>query len=481
MNNRRSNAPVWLAADGTAVAVLAALLLGASVNPLVAGTLALATAVLSLTDPTWALVLIGLSSSISPEVVPALADLAGFSVRWQDVALAALLGSLAIRYLASSTTREPAPQSARSVFLALGIFVAYVGVTLLSVYISAPDRAVGSIVSHARIAEYALLAPVAFLALRPAGAVERFTGRLAFVGLVVVALAAADLRSSQALTSETTRIDGSIGTQTLGLVSAMLCLGGVVGATRGEVRVWSALALLAAGGLGLLLSKSGISGLAVGVSTALLFVLHVRRRDMLTPLILTGALTLAVVAGLAGMRVLRPTDFEGLVQLTGGSFTHRLVIASTGLLLVARSPLVGLGWQMSLATEALKDPALNAALLEWFPAIPRNYLPGVTPTSLHNLYLEIAVELGLIGLSAFAVMAITIARAAALAIARRQDACAIYYAYVLLTLAIWWNSSALWGGQVETFLVFAATGAVCAMGTATHRTAPRAASSLVVT
>jgi O-antigen ligase len=169
------------------------------------------------------------------------------------------------------------------------------------------------------------------------------------------------------------------------------------------------------------------------------------------------------------MRLLRPSDFEGLVQFSGGSFVHRLVMASAGLLLLARSPLLGLGWQMSLSTDALQDPALNATLLQWFPAIPGHYLPSVTPTSLHNLYLEIAVELGLIGLSAFVVLAIAIARAAALAIAKRQDACAVYYAYALLTLMIWWNSSALWGGQVETFLVFAATGAVCAMGTATER------------
>ena len=50
----------------------------------------------------------------------------------------------------------------------------------------------------------------------------------------------------------------------------------------------------------------------------------------------------------------------------------------------------------------------------------------------------------------------------------------LYYAYALLTLMIWWNSSVLWGGQAETFLLFAATGAVCAMGTATERPQPTA-------
>jgi O-antigen ligase len=469
MDHRRSDAPVGLAVDGTAIVVLIALLLTAAVSPLAAAALALATAALSLTDPTWALVLIAISSSISPDVVPPLANLGGFSVRWQDAALAALLGALVIRHRLSSPTQAWMPRAARHVFLALGIFVSYIGITLLSVYINAPERAAGSIASHARIAEYALLAPLTFLALRPAGSVERFTARLAFVGIAVVLLAAADLRTGQMLTSERMRVNGSIGTQTLGLVSAMLCLGGVVGALRGSLRGWPVLALLAAGGLGLLLSKSAISGLSFGLSAALLFVLHVRRRDMLTPLILTGALTLAVAVGLAGMRLLRPSDFEGLVQLSGGSFVHRLVMASAGLLLLARSPLFGLGWQMSLSTDALKDPALNATLLQWFPAIPGNYFPSETPTSLHNLYLEIAVELGLIGLSAFVVLAIAIARAAALAIAKRQDACAVYYAYALLTLMIWWNSSALWGGQAETFLVFVATGAVCAMGTATER------------
>jgi hypothetical protein len=242
----------------------------------------------------------------------------------------------------------------------------------------------------------------------------------------------------------------------------LLCLFAVIGFVERQSRIAGALGLFAVGLLGLFLTKSAIAAVAVCTTISLYVVWHGRERDQLTPVLLCVAATLALLGGILTTGFLRPSDFRGVFDLTGGSFMHRLMVASSGLLLFLRGPLLGLGWQMSAAPEVLSDPYLNATLQQWFPNAPQHYFPATTPTSLHNMYLHLLVELGSVGMLILFLFFVSVAHMAKEAVRTFPDIWSVYFSYTLILLLVWWNASALWGGQIETFMAFTAIGLLAA-------------------
>ena len=76
------------------------------------------------------------------------------------------------------------------------------------------------------------------------------------------------------------------------------------------------------------------------------------------------------------------------------------MLATAGLELFVDNPIAGVGWQRS--PEVINDPELNAQLRRRFgSAINPEFLPDQNPTSVHNAYIQVVAEAGLIGLVTF--------------------------------------------------------------------------------
>jgi len=133
------------------------------------------------------------------------------------------------------------------------------------------------------------------------------------------------------------------------------------------------------------------------------------------------------------------------------------MIAYGALQIFLSHPLFGVGWQASSTKAIIGDPTLNEMLMQAFPELPTHYFPLERPTSLHNLYLQLLVELGIVGFSLFiyGVVRVGIAIANILKQIPYQSSyrqLVLFNAIGLVYLLIWWNTNPLFGGQTESIL-----------------------------
>ena len=133
------------------------------------------------------------------------------------------------------------------------------------------------------------------------------------------------------------------------------------------------------------------------------------------------------------------------------------------------NPVFGVGWRRSDAPEVIGDRDITLALRTRFQGANPEFFPDVTPTSVHNSYLQVLAELGAIGLLALAFM-IAAVGAGMVRIVRslpRGDplwAPARALVLVALLVLVWLNDNPLYGGQVETVMLAVAVGGVLAIG-----------------
>jgi O-antigen ligase len=165
---------------------------------------------------------------------------------------------------------------------------------------------------------------------------------------------------------------------------------------------------------------------------------------------------------------LRPGDVVDLMDESGGSFTHRLMIADAGLRIFRDHPVLGVGWQASATEAVVGTPTLNAALMQTFENLPTHYFFLEKPTSLHNMYIQLLAELGLIGFALFVRGSVRVGQAVKVILreipAESPDKMwARFYTLGLVFLLIWWNTNPLYGGQTESLLAFTFLGALASI------------------
>jgi O-antigen ligase len=169
------------------------------------------------------------------------------------------------------------------------------------------------------------------------------------------------------------------------LVSTALLLG--LFAALPRLRRLTAVAIvLCLGALGLMAARSAVLGLL----PALVMFLWVLRRERIFPLILLGVVALAV-----GALVLSPALLDRVVALADWgrdpTLFRRTTYLAIGLDLFQQSPIWGIG-PGNFPYHYVGDEY--------------RFMPGRTPVmrELHNTYLDVAVELGAIGLALFVAM-----------------------------------------------------------------------------
>ena len=136
------------------------------------------------------------------------------------------------------------------------------------------------------------------------------------------------------------------------------------------------------------------------------------------------------------------------------------MLAQAGLWIFLDHPFVGVGWQGSATEAFLHSPALTAALMQKFPDLPKAYFfAGAGSTQVHNMYVHILAELGIVGFVLLAYACWRIGTAVIGLLTSLRDGSpykvwAQFYTLGLVFLLIWWNQSSLYSGQTETYLAF---------------------------
>ena len=274
------------------------------------------------------------------------------------------------------------------------------------------------------------------------------------------------------------RLQGGNGPDTEGLLAAVL----IVTVLYGMVPrwPWARAALIGLGVLSLLLSRSVGSVAAVGLVLAFAppprRAAHSRRSGLLTPMKLVVVLTIVIVVVVD----VRSSNVPGKKGFSNGSTMARIIAGAAGVDLFAHHPIFGVGFSRSALPEVLADPSVTSDLHREFPNSPADLFPDETECliehqftgagatnscqvgSVHNAYIQVAAEEGLIGLSTLVVVALVIRRRVRSLRARTRDPAILttlrWATLLLIVVLIWWNDNPLYGGQPETVLAALALG-----------------------
>lgn len=337
------------------------------------------------------------------------------------------------------------------------VFICFVGLTIVKVALVDPGHLETSLVSWLRLAQTASLIWLTAASVTTPVDVRRILKIVALAGTAAVIVALAQAIEAGAPSILRDRFGGLLNENSLALVSGLLVLLSFSGRFR---QAWPAtLALGCIGMVGLILSKSVAATIATALVLGIGHGLRQRRQsegtDRVVKVILVTGLGLFVAVALIGAS--RPEVLPTSPRFGSSSATHRAVVAAAGWRIFAGEPVIGVGWQRSSSPAVIGTGEIAAALRDQFPSAKPYFFPDVTPTSVHNAYVQVLAELGLIG---FALFTVAMARSA-LGIRRLIHHMRVdhelasevrFMALGLLLILIWWNDNPIFGGQVETVL-----------------------------
>jgi hypothetical protein len=347
----------------------------------------------------------------------------------------------------------------------LGVWLAAVGFSLYPLLVDGTVD-IGAVVGWLRlVATFALVWFVPY-ALSRRRDVEFLLGGIALITTAEIAFAIMDSLSSGSVAA---RLTGGNGPNETGLIAAIV----VVFALHGPVprRPSVRLTMLAIGVVGLLMTRSLGSTAAAVVAVGIYGVQAVNARRAANPraqLIVPTRLLVMVVVGLAVAFALRPSNLPGSSKFGTSTTAHRMVLADAGFELFLERPLFGIGWQR--APEEIGSPEINTILRKRFGAhVNPSFIPeeGRT-TEIHNSYVQVLAEAGLVGFLLFLGVLITMGRGIARILRSLRTSLPLYVAARLCVIGIvvilvWWNDNTLYGAQPESVLIATFLGILAAM------------------
>ena len=343
------------------------------------------------------------------------------------------------------------------IFRPLAPFFIYTGLSIGLVRVYAPDVVWASVASYARLMVTILTGWLIYMSIEK-------ESDLKFIVKSIVAFAAISIIFGiwQAFSGPLERIwidryGGFLGINNFGLISGLLIVWSVIGFIYKITPLFSIILMLI-GLFGLLLSKSATSTSAAVITILFLGTVVVRTKfsKNMQIVILTSALIAGIGFLIGALWMIRRSDLIGLLTLSGGSWVQRLILAYAALQIFFSHPL-GVGWQASKTKAILGDPNLNKTLMEAFPKVHREYFFLDQQLSLHNMYLQILAELGIVGFLSFIygitrIVKMSINLINKISAKPRLKAYAMSCAISLIYLLIWWNSRVLFGGHIESIL-----------------------------
>jgi O-antigen ligase len=423
--------------------------------------------------PVWCLAAIGgLATLASPTEFVRIGPI---DIQLADVFYVALLVWVAAR------AAKPSRNSLKSsVWLAvrgpLFFLVAYIGLSVLRVTLLDPSYGPVSMLSWLRLVQTASLAWIATLVIRSPSNLRVLLSLVTAAGVLAVGAAVVEQIQTGGL-SEGGRFGGFLNPNTLGLVSGLLIVVSVFGGI--SRRGWLIIVLVLLGLVGLFLGRSvgGIIGTVLTVSVGLLSLrrLTLRGADRALRTVLAGIVTGLVALGL--IAAARPEVLPTSPAFRYSTASHRLVLASAGWHLFLQNPIVGVGWQRSASAGVIGDPEIAAALRDQFPNLNPYFFPDVSVTSVHNAYVQVLAELGLVGAVLFGLLVVRAVRSARflrmrLRVGSVRDRQTLVLGLGLLLILIWWNDNPIFGGQTETMLAALFLGGLASIVPTEHAATP---------
>ena len=177
---------------------------------------------------------------------------------------------------------------------------------------------------------------------------------------------------------------------------------------------------------------------------------HPRTEALLRP-----ARLLALLFGAAlVIATLRPGDLPNQSQFVNSSTASRVTLAYAGWVIFTEHPLFGVGWQRSSAADVIGSESVVDAVKARFPDVREDLLPSGEAITVHNAYVQILAENGLVGLLALLACIVAIRRGVrGLSTKGGPDAAVVRTLVALLALVlIWWNDNPIFGAQPESIL-----------------------------
>jgi len=396
---------------------------------------------------------------INPTLVPSMIEVGDFSLRYPDLLFSLMAFIICIRVHRS----HHRPTEIVQVIVPVLPFLVYTGLSLSTVNAVVPDLIVYCTASYVRLVITALLAPLFYAVVRTSRDIRVVNKSLAILVSIVVATGIWEWFTNTSILEGNVfnRVGGIIGINSLGLVSGLLVLLGFVN-RRVERRIIGSFVPITVGLSGLILAKSASSIVAtiltITINWAAVGTHPSRVRQVVRWMVL--APTLGALA-FGFLFLSREDDISSISDLGEGTFSQRIMLAYAGVTILESHPIFGVGWQASASDAFLGSPRLQAELLQKFPNLPPHYFysSGGTVTTVHNMYIQILAELGLLGAAVFGYSVVKTGRAIRRKMERiprhsEYSRWATFYSLGLIYLLAWWNNNPLFGGQIESVLLF---------------------------
>ena len=256
------------------------------------------------------------------------------------------------------------------------------------------------------------------------------------------------------LTQSGDRFVGQNGPDTEGLLAAILLVAVVRGTTVTRPAHRMALGALAAVAF---LHTESIGGmLAAGIVLAIAGMGNGKRPRLGSRPVATVVRTVLLVGVvLLVVSALRPENVPGASGFGASSTAHRAILGSAGLEIFQDHPIFGVGWQQSSRPEVIGTPEISEVLHARFPSAANEFFPDVTPGTVHNAYISVLAETGLVGIAALvAVFVVVRRRLRDVAVTLDGEDRAVFdtIRLLLVVVLVWWNDNPLFGAQPETVL-----------------------------
>jgi O-antigen ligase len=381
------------------------------------------------------------------------ANVGSLSLSLSDAAVLAVAAAAVVAGAAHGFSALAAP---RAVWLASGVFLAYLFAA--SVYPRAWDAgspAGSHLVSAAKFAEYALLAPALVLLLRTRRDLELLLAGIVCWSVVATLLGLLQYAGVDMLREWTPggRQPSLLGVHEFASFSAAtmtLGLAALVRPPRERVARHGAAVAVVSGGLGLVLSGALAGGIGLGVAALGLALYGWARGTLTVRRFALGAVAIALTA--AGLATIRSGDLTHFARFLGvgketpaeqarvQTYSQRTLMTYFGYRMWRSRPAVGVGW--SGATEPRNFEPYTADAKRRFPEQPPQAFPTrAHPWPIDNAYVQALAELGILGALAFlAFLATTVLQGAGTALRgppRASLPALLGTALMLVAIGVW--------------------------------------------
>lgn len=353
----------------------------------------------------------------------------------------------------------------------IGLLILVLGLTLFTVLVNGEGGVLSLLVSWARLAVTVSLVWLVPYAIRTPEARRSFFLMVLYLCTASVAFILVQTAFRSGFGE---RAAGALGPNAVGLLAGLVVVGAIHAPLRQPSHGWvmgvvGILGLLGTRSIGAIIATAlplGIYGLTMG---------NTRSRASKGQLLAPMRLLLLTVGAVGVITTLRPLNLPGSSAFDYSTTAHRLVEASAGYEIFRRHPVMGVGWQRSNLPDVIGDPEISARLHRRFPDVNPEFFPDTNPGSVHNAYVQILAESGLIGILTAGVALVAVRRRVWAVVAASRagpDAqlarCAVL---LLVVILIWWNDNPLFGAEPETVLAATLLGvlASCRRGAGIRR------------